>query len=238
LLGGRQGLRREGYAMKTALGLLPLLTAVFMALPEAATGSPATDAFNTACNANPDFFASAAEGLQSNPDGLRRLCSCLTTSFADYPEADITMLTHDVEGTATAEERTAYGDYTGLEMRAVDAVNACLVAEGLSSATDPVSPGGPADMAAFDQACHNSEGLLAVIGGTPAEAAPLRTTLCQCLTATLGPQISTDAARVLAMDLDGTATEVTRNAYPGYQELTQLAGTAFDGCFQTLHPAQ
>jgi hypothetical protein len=223
--------------MKTALGLLPLLAAVFMALPLAATASPATDAFNAACNANPDFFASAAQGLQSSPDGLVRLCSCLTTSFADYPEADIIMLTHDVEGTATAEERTAYGDYTALEMRAVDALNACLVAEGSPGGTEPASPAAPADMTVFDQACHNSEGLLAVIGGTAEEAAPLRTTLCQCLTATLGPQISTEAAGVLAMDLDGTATEVTRNAYPGYQELTQVAGAAFDGCFQTLHPA-
>jgi hypothetical protein len=224
--------------MKTALGLLPLLTAGFMALPQAATASPATDAFNAACNANPDFFASAAVGLETSPDGLNRLCSCLTTSFADYPEADITMLTHDVEGTATAEERTAYGDYTALEMRAVDALNACLVAEGLSDSTEAVSPGGPADMTVFDRACHNSEGLLAVIGGTPEQAAPLRTTLCQCLTATLGPQISTEAAGILAMDLDGTATEAARNAYPGYQELTQVAGAAFDGCFQTLHPAQ
>jgi hypothetical protein len=223
--------------MKTAPGLLPLLTAVFMALPEAAIASPATDAFNAACNANPDFFAAAAPALATSADGLGRLCSCLTTSFADYPEADITMLTHDVEGSATAEERTAYGDYTALEMRAVDALNACLVAAGFSGDTERVAPAAPADMTVFEQACHNSEGLLAVIGGTPDEAAPLRTTLCQCLSTTLGPQISTDDAGVLAKDLDGTATEATRNAHPGYQQLAQVAGAAFDGCFQTLHPA-
>jgi len=224
--------------MRTALKLLAVLIAGFMAAPSATIASPATDAFSAACNANPDFFAFAVPGLESKPDDLGRICACLTTAFADYPEADLTMLTHDVEGSATAEERTAYGDYTALELKALDALNTCLVAEGLSDGTKPVSPAAPADMSEFDQACQNSEGLLAVIGGTPQEAAPLRTTLCQCLTTTLGPQISTAGAGVLAMDLDGTATETTRNAYPGYQQLTEVAGTAFEGCFATLHPAQ
>jgi hypothetical protein len=223
--------------MRVALNLLPVLIAAFMAAPSAAIASPATDAFSAACNANPDFFASALPGLESNPDDLRRVCACLTTAFTDYPEADLTMLTHDVEGSATAEERTAYGDYTALELKALDALNACLVAEGLSGANEPVSPAAPADMTRFGEACLNSEGLLAVIGGTPEEAAPLRTTLCQCLTTTLGPQISTADAGVLAMDLDGTATETTRSAHPGYQQLTQVAGAAFEGCFATLHPA-
>lgn len=225
--------------MNAAVKLVPVLIAGLLAMPSTTIASPATDAFGAACSANPDFFAFAVPGLESKPDDLGRLCSCLTTAFADYPEADITMLTHDIEGTATAEERTAYGDYTALELKALDALNACLVAEGLTDANEPVSPpSGPADMARFDTACHSSEGLLAVIGGTPDEAAPLRTTLCQCLTTTLGPQISTADAEILAMDLDGTATLETRNAYPTYQQLTELAGTAFQGCFATLHPAQ
>jgi hypothetical protein len=224
--------------MNAMLRLLPALVAGLTAIPATAIASPATDAFSVACNANPDFFAFAVQGLESNPDDLGRICSCLTTAFTEYPEADITMLTHDVDGSATAEERTAYGDYTALEMKALAALNTCLVAEGLADGEEPQGPATPADMTKFDAACINSEGLLAVIGGTPEQAAPLRTTLCQCLTTTLGPQISTADADILAMDLDGTATLESRNAYATYQQLTEFAGTAFQGCFATLHPAQ
>jgi hypothetical protein len=224
--------------MKIASRLAPALLTVLATAMPTASSAQTIDTFTTACNANPDFFASVAEGLDSNPEGLGRLCGCLATAFADYPEADLVMLTHDVEGTATAEERTAYGDYTALELKAVDVLKGCLVAEGLTTATEPVSPNTPADMTKFSEACMNSELILQSIGGTPEEATPLRTTLCQCLTTTLGPQVSTADADVLAQDLDGTATDESRNAHAGYQALTEVAGTAFNGCLATLRPAQ
>ncbi len=224
--------------MKIALRLAPALVIALAFAAPAPASAQTIEAFATACNANPDFFASVAEGIDQRPEDVGRLCSCLGTAFADYPAADLSMLTHDIEGTATQEERTAYGDYTALEMKALDALNGCLVAEGLTSETEPVSPNAPADMTRFNEACTSSQALLQSVGGTPEEAAPLRTTLCQCLATTLGPQVSTADADVLAKDLDGTATEETRSAYPGYQQLTELAGNAFNGCFATLHPAQ
>ena len=96
--------------MKIALRLAPaLFTALAFAAPAPASAQT-IEAFTTACNANPDFFASVAEGIDQRSEDLGRLCSCLGTAFSDYPAADLTMLTHDIEGTATQEERTAYGD--------------------------------------------------------------------------------------------------------------------------------
>jgi hypothetical protein len=220
--------------------LLKLAAAVLVAM--AAVPAPASaqtvEAFTTACNANPDFFSSEAPGIESRPEDVTRLCSCLASKFAAYPEADLMMLTHDVEGTATIEERTAYGDYTALQFRALDALKGCLVAEGLTTDTEAATPNAPADMSRFDAACLNSEGVLQVIGGAREDAAQLRPTLCQCLTGVLGPQISTADAQILAQDLEGIATEESRQAYPGYQQLSEIAGNAFNGCFATLQPAQ
>jgi hypothetical protein len=223
--------------MKILVRLTPALLMALLAVPTPASAQT-VEAFTAACNAHPEFFSSMAAGIESRPEDVGRLCSCLGGRFADYPEADLTMLTHDVEGTATAEERTAYGDYTALEMRALDALNGCLAAEGLTTGTQPASPNSPADMSRFDAACMSSESVLQAIGGTAEEAAPLRTTLCQCLSSALGPQISTADAAILAQDLEGIATEESRQAYPGYPQLSEIAGNAFNGCFATLHPAQ
>jgi hypothetical protein len=199
--------------------------------------SPETDAFNTACNANPGFFSFAVEGLENDAEGLSRLCSCLVAEFANYPEADLALLTKDVEGTATPEDRTAYGDYTGLEIRARDAAERCVAAEW------PAAPGTgtsstPADMSGFDAACTNSTILLEVIGGAPEEATVQRATLCQCLTTALGSQITTGDAGILAQDLDGSATEESRAAYGSYDALSETAGGVFDQCFAALTPTE
>lgn len=218
--------------MTLKLLAVPALVAGFMAASSSIAQESAIDAFGTACLANADFFEATAGGLTLTADDMARLCGCLGTAFADYPEADIVMLTHDVENTSTPEERTAYGDYTALENKAIEALNTCFVAEGLADASEP------ADMSTFDTACNASEGLLMVIGGEPEAAAPMRTTLCQCLVTTLGPQVSTADAAILAADLDGTASEESRQAYPGYQALADVARVAFQGCFATIHPAE
>ena len=201
-----------------------------------ANASPATDAFNAACTANPGFFSFAVTGLEEDREGLSRLCSCLATEFSGLRDADLAMLTKDVDGTANAADRTAYGDYTALELKAREALDNCLVIEGMADGADAGSaiPAGQADMTRFDAACSNSRTLLDVIGGTPAEATPLRATLCQCLVSTLAPQVSTADADVLAHDLDGTATDASRKAHAGYDTIAGIAGTAFGGCFATL----
>lgn len=199
------------------------------------SASPATDAFSEACSQNPDFFSFAVQNLGENPEGHAALCSCLVTEFSSHPDADLAILTKDVDGSATPEDRAAYGDYTALELKARDALDICLKSAGLVS--DQPVPGGQADMTSFDAACHGSAGLLEVIGGAPDQAAPRRTTLCNCLSTELAPLITTADADILGQDLDGTATEESRNAYSGYAALAETAGVAFNGCFATLEQA-
>src|SRR5690606_1983594 len=95
-----------------------------------------------------------------------------------------------------------------------------------------------ANMAVFDAACTNSDILLEVIGGPPEQATTLRTRLCTCLVTVLGPQVSAGDAGILASDLDGSATDESREAFEGYEDLAETAAVAFDGCFATLNPTQ
>ena len=223
-------------AIATALSFLSLVGLAFQTPALAQTAS--TDAFAAACSANPGFFEFAVTGLASDPEGLGRLCSCLVTEFSGLEEPDFAMLIKDLEATATAEDRTAYGDYTALEITARDGLDKCLVLEGFADGSDPggVPAGDMADMTRFDAACQGSDGLLEVIGGTTEQATPIRTTLCDCLSVALGPQITTADADILSQDLDGTATEASRAAPANYSEAESRAGAAFDSCFATAMP--
>lgn len=215
------------------------LAACFGLAPMGPAAAQATDAFTAACNANPGFFSFSVKGLENDADGLSRLCSCLVAEFATYPETDLELLTKDVAETSTDEDRAAYGDYTSLEIKARDAVDKCAGAEGLTTVAGAgAAADATADMSNFDAACTNSAILLEVIGGTPEEAAPQRAKLCACLVTTLGAEVSTEDAGILAQDLDGSATDESRAAYDGYEALAETASVAFDGCFATLAPPQ
>jgi hypothetical protein len=202
---------------------------VLLAQPVAA--QDARSEFDNACTANPGFFSFAVAGLEQDPDGLARLCGCLATEFEDLEDADIAMLVKDLDGSATAEDRAAYGDYTALELKAREGLDTCLVREGFADGVDPAG-----DRANFNAACTGSEGLLMVIGGEPEAAAAARDKLCACLDVALAPQISTADADILGQDLDGTATQESRAAYPTYAEIETKAGAAFDTCFADAMP--
>jgi hypothetical protein len=217
--------------MRQLPALVPLLAVLAAAVPGPVLASPASDAFATSCSANGDFLE-ATTGLTLGRDDTGRICSCLVTAFEGAPDKDFEMLTKDIENTATAADRTAYGDYTALESKALAALTGCLVAEGLADGAEP------ADMTAFEKACLESEGLLGVIPGDPEQRPQMRETLCQCLSGALGPQISTADAEILAADLDGSATEEARQAHPGYVNVSEVARIAFNGCMATLRPAQ
>lgn len=217
--------------MKRAFDIMVALAfALAAASPGAVLASPATDAFSEACAQNPGFFSFAVDDLASQPEAHSALCGCLVTEFGAYSDADIAMLTKDVDDTATAESRTAYGDYPGLESKARDALGTCIAAAGLG--VDEPAPSTAADMANFDASCQGSKGLLEMIGGP--EAATHRATLCQCLSSELSVRISSADATVLGQDLDDTATVASRGAHPGYQALTETAGTVFGQCFEAL----
>jgi hypothetical protein len=204
-------------------------------LPAAA--GPALDSFGTSCGGHPEFFEFAVSGLDKDEESLARLCSCLATEFTPLSDSELVMLTHDVDGTATAEERTAFGDYTGLEIKARDALDKCLVAEGFSDTPDTPPAGVAADMTKFDAACTNSGLLLEIIGGEAEAANATRTTMCGCLSETLATQVTTDDANILAADLDGTATPASQAAYENYGVASETAGAAFEACFSKLPQA-
>lgn len=212
--------------------LLVLGPALLAMLPGPAAASPATDAFAEACRQNPDFFSFAVENLDQMPDQHGVLCTCLVDRFAAYPDKDVVMLTGDVDNTATAEERAAYGDYTALELRARDTFDACVTEAGLGEGGPPTPR--LADMTGFTASCEGSGGLLEVIGGPPEAAISHRATLCTCLADSFAPLITTADASVLGKDLDGTATDETRGAHPGYAALAETAGAVFDQCFRSL----
>ncbi len=221
--------------MNRALGTACLLSLLAGLLPADAAAAPALDAFSAACEGNPGFFSIAVEGLETQPEAHTSLCTCLAGRFAAFPEADLVMLTKDVDGTATAEDRAAYGDYTALELKALDALQVCVTEAGLEEVTDSsTAPADLADMTRFDASCLASEGLLEVIGGAVESATPLRSLLCGCLSERLAPLVTTADAVVLGQDLDGTATDASRGAHAGYEALTETAGAVFQLCFSAL----
>lgn len=209
--------------------------AVVLLAPHA-LGQDVRAEFSAACSGNPGFFSFAVAGLESDPDGHGRLCGCLATEFSALDDDEIAMLVKDLDGSATAEDRAAFGDYTALELKARDGLDKCLVLEGFADGADPGASGDRADMTQFNAACTGSEGLLMVIGGEPDAAMPIRAKLCACLDVALAPQISTADANILGQDLDGTATQESRDAYPTYGELEVTAGAAFDTCFADAMP--
>lgn len=212
--------------MKSVLSTLLIAAALSLGSGPAAAQS-AIETFGTTCRAHPDFFSFAVADLDAA--GAETLCSCLGTEFAGFSDADLGMLTKDLDGSATAADRTAYGDYTGLEMKARDALNVCL-----APATTPAT--GAADMSTFDNSCTNSAMLLELVGGTPDTATPIRSAMCECLSVALAPQVTTEEAAILGQDLDGTATEQSRAAYPNYSQLANRAGAAYDSCAAGIIP--
>jgi hypothetical protein len=214
--------------MKSVLSaLLAVATMAFATGPSQAQDALAT--FGATCRANPDFFSFAVADLDAA--GAGQLCSCLAAEFAGFSGADLAMLGKDIDGTATAADRTAFGDYTALELRARDALNKCI-----GSPAQPAVEG--ADMTRFDAACTGSEMLLQFLADDRERAVAVRGEFCGCLSVALVPQVSTADADMLAADLDETATEASRSSYPGYTELSGKAGAAFDSCFASIAPAQ
>lgn len=68
---------------------------------------------------------------QSQPEGLERLCDCLSADFgANLPPTDIETLSRDLLGELTPQERAANPDYERLSAYGGQAVGACLMIEG------------------------------------------------------------------------------------------------------------
>jgi hypothetical protein len=211
------------------IGLSILATvALSSPLPAVAQVSPELEGLAAACGANPDFFNFKVQGLDTDPVRLGALCGCLVGAFQEYPQADIVMLTKDLDGSATTEDRTAYGDYTALEAKALAALDTCVAqtAPAPEPATDDL---GAADMSGFDEACLTGGIMLEVAGGEEQ-----RVQLCACLSAGLEPRVSSADIAVLAEDVAGRGTEQSHAAHGNYDALAELAGGVLDQCFTEL----
>ncbi|GLQ55154.1 hypothetical protein [Devosia nitrariae] len=68
---------------------------------------------------------------QSQPEGLDRLCECLSADFeANLSPADIDTLSRDLLGALTPQQRAADPEYERLSTYGGKAVSACLMIEG------------------------------------------------------------------------------------------------------------
>jgi hypothetical protein len=112
--------------MKSILSLAGLAWAVFL-LPAAAQQTD-TRAFLEACYENPNLMPMT----DNDPVALEGLCNCMARDFAETISAsDIDMLSRDLLGQLTDEERMGYETYEDLSAYAGEALDACLVIEGL-----------------------------------------------------------------------------------------------------------
>jgi hypothetical protein len=113
---------------------LAILTASLLIGPSAAYAQTDTEAFYAACTASEDLLAQT----QNDEEGLARLCTCVSDDFAEnVSQSDIALLTADIEGTATDEERMAYETYEDLSAYASETLGNCLVIEGFADGYDP-----------------------------------------------------------------------------------------------------
>jgi len=87
-----------------------------------------TGPFLDACYGNPNLLPMG----EDDPVALESLCNCMAVDFAEAVSPDdIEILRRDLLGDLTDEERMAYETYEDLSAYAGDAMNACLIIEGL-----------------------------------------------------------------------------------------------------------
>lgn len=93
----------------------------------AALAQDAIGQFEAACTRSATLMGIT----QSQPEGLQRLCECLSADFgANLSPADIETLSRDLLGDLTPQERAANPDYQRLSAYGGQAVGACLMIEG------------------------------------------------------------------------------------------------------------
>jgi hypothetical protein len=118
----RSATRQVRFAGLGVFGILLLSGNVGSPLAQDAIGQ-----FKAACT----HSATLMGITQSQPDGLERLCDCLSADFgANLPPTDIETLSRDLLGDLTPQERAADPDYERLSAYGGQAVGACLMIEG------------------------------------------------------------------------------------------------------------
>jgi hypothetical protein len=99
--------------------------ALSLAMPQALAQSADFTRFDGVCIEGTSFF------LGPLPEGvdpkvlLTPLCGCLKGEFAPLPQADLDMLTSDIEGTSTEATQQAFGNYPALLEAAAAGLQVC-----------------------------------------------------------------------------------------------------------------
>jgi len=134
------------------LAIAALLAAsVFAAIPavHAQEGEADMAAFGEACaGAAPFLIGDVPEGTDPATI-LTPLCACLEAGFRTMPQADVDILAADLRGQGTEEAHAAHGDYSSVEDKARDVLNACYASPEVSALmTPPENPAPEEDAAA------------------------------------------------------------------------------------------
>lgn len=147
----QEKLMKAQFNMAAAVALVTL--AVIGYAPAASAQTLQTEGFLQACNSNEDFLANLSDAQEGAEQALSGLCGCLVTELGDVSQSDLDILAQDLAGTATDETRQAYTTYPDLSQRAGEALNACLVNEGIVDDPDgEAAPDAGADAVVPDDA--------------------------------------------------------------------------------------
>ncbi len=118
------------------------VTALALLWPAAVLAAD-TEKFSTTCLGAEAFLLDGAPEGIDKVAVLTSVCGCLVTEFADFSQAEIDVLTTDLDGTATAESHAAFGDYAALEGKAGNSLNTCFSTQevnDLLGAPDAAAP--------------------------------------------------------------------------------------------------
>lgn len=114
--------------MKSILSLAGLAWALVLMPSGVHAQQIDTRPFLDACYENPNLLPMTGQ----DPVALEGLCNCMARDFAEnVSNSDLGILTRDLLGQLTNEQRMAYETYEDLSAYAGDALNACLLIEGL-----------------------------------------------------------------------------------------------------------
>lgn len=176
-----------------------------------------------------------AELAASQASRLPELCSCTASGLAGASQDDLNMLAADILGSNTDALRQAYSNYGELTAKANEALSACMKTGGFAdAAAAAATPVAPPDMAAFNDKCFASPALKELVASAPVAEDVARGALCSCLSSSLSTQFDQGAIDMLGQELDGTATEESRKAYPDYETISTKADMSMGPCFKAL----
>lgn len=122
--------------MKIAILARAALALAVLALPIPALAAtfPPVDLtpFTTACRSHGGIQSLVATQPPGETLAVDRLCTCMAGQLTDVSQTDADMLTKDLLGTTTDEERMAYATYEDLNAFASAALDQCMISEGFT----------------------------------------------------------------------------------------------------------